>query len=51
MACSELMVKVQEASLFAVSLAFIGRFEHDVVLFILIFIARQFVQGLSVRSK
>ena len=36
---SELTVKGQEAALFAVSLTFIGRFEHDVVLLILIFTA------------
>ena len=51
MACSELMVKSQEASLFPVSLAFIGRFEQDVVLLILIFIALQFLQGLLVKTK
>ena len=39
MACSELTVKAQEVALFAVFLAFIGRFEHDVVLLILIFSA------------
>ena len=51
MACSELTVKAQERALFTVSLGFIGRFEHDVVLLILIFIALQFGQGLSVRTK
>ena len=35
MACSKLTTKAQEAALFAVSLAFAPRFEHDVVLLIL----------------
>ena len=51
MTCSGLTMKVQEVAFFAVSLASIGRFEHDVPLLILIFIAWQFVQGLSIRTK
>ena len=46
-----MMVKTQEVAPFAISLAFLGRFEHDVVLLILIFVACQFVQGLSVGTK
>ena len=51
MACSRLTTKAQEAALFAVSLAFAARFEHDVVLLIFIFIAWQFVRSLSIRTK
>ena len=46
MACSELTLTAQEAALFAVSLAFFGRFEHNVLLLILIFIVCQFVQDI-----
>ena len=51
MPSSELTAKAQEGALLAVSLGFIGKFEHDVVLLILIFITWQFAQGLSVRTK
>ena len=44
MACSKMTIKAQEATLLAVSLAFVGRFEH-VVLLSFIFIVWQFVQG------
>ena len=39
MACSKLTVKAQEVALFAISLAFAARLEHDIVLLIFIFIA------------
>ena len=50
MACSRLTIKAQEAALFAVSFAFVGRFEHDVV-FLFLILLRDNLFGFLKRTK
>ena len=51
MACSRLTIKAQEASLFTVSLAFVGRFEHDVVLLFLFLMRDNLFRLFQLRQK
>ena len=51
MACSRLIIKAQETALFAVSLAFVGRFEHDVVLLFLFLLCNNLFRVFQLGQK